>query len=259
MALGHPILGLLSMTLLAGAIVLMFFVVLSGLTNSAPLNNTYFLRASTDGITGSRPISQWTYFYVCGEGNTDCGSPYPALPFGYAWSGNPTNAPAELIGSHGGDTTSTFYFYMWRFGWVLYLIGLFFTVMAFFTSLFACCGRLGAAISAMIASAGLFFFTVAVALMTATFVKARDAFRRDGREAEIGTYAFGFSWGAWAALFLAVLLLVAGTFWRRNNDGASRSNRRWGKRNKSVRSRRSYDAGSMRGVGGRHRVKEEYA
>lgn len=255
MALGHPLLGLASMLFLAGSIVLMFFVILSSLSPTSPLTNTYFLRASTDGITGSRSISQWTYFFVCGEGNTDCGPPYPALPFGYAWSGNAANVPAELIGSHGGDTTSTYYFYMWRFGWVLYLMGLFFAVMAFLTSFMACCGRLGAAISTLIASAGLFFFTIAVALMTATFVKARDVFRANGREAEIGTYAFGFSWGAWAAMLIAVLCLFVGTFHGRNEG---RSSRRFGRRSKSVRSTRSYDAGSIGGVG-RRRVKDEYA
>lgn len=91
--------GTASLILIAGAIVLMFFVVLSGVTNSTPLNKTYFLRADTSSILGSgRAVSQWTYFYVCGEGNTDCGSPVPALPFGYAWVGGPAGAPADLVG-----------------------------------------------------------------------------------------------------------------------------------------------------------------
>lgn len=59
-----------------------------------------------------------------------------------------------------------YYFYMWRFGWVFYLIGLFFAVMAFFTGFLACCGRLGSAISGLVSLAALFFYTIAVSLMT---------------------------------------------------------------------------------------------
>lgn len=81
---------------------------------------------------------------------------------------------------------------------------------------------------------------------SATFVKARDAFRADNRTAEIGKYAFGFSWGAWVALLIATVLFFLGT---RNTDGYS--SRRW-RRSRSTRSRRSYDMGSRR-------VKEDYA
>jgi hypothetical protein len=90
--------GTVSLILIAGSLVLMFFVVLSGVTNKNPLNKTYFLRATTSGVTGARPVSQWTYFYVCGEGNTDCGKPVPALPFGYAWIGGGEGAPSGLLG-----------------------------------------------------------------------------------------------------------------------------------------------------------------
>lgn len=92
------IMGTVSLILIAGALVLMFFVILSGVTDTTPLNKTYFLRADTSSIPGARAISQWTYFYVCGEGNTNCGSPVPALPFGYAWVGDSTGVPASLLG-----------------------------------------------------------------------------------------------------------------------------------------------------------------
>jgi hypothetical protein len=91
--------GIVSLILIAGAIVLQFFVVLSGVKNTTPLNKTYFLQADTSSIAGSgRAISQWTYFYVCGAGNQDCGRPVPDLPLGYAWVGGSAGAPAPLIG-----------------------------------------------------------------------------------------------------------------------------------------------------------------
>ena len=91
--------GLASLILIASSIVFMFFVVLSGVTNSTPLDKTYFLQADTSTIPGSgRAISQWTYFYVCGDHNQDCGSPVPGLPIGYAWSGGSAGAPPALVG-----------------------------------------------------------------------------------------------------------------------------------------------------------------
>lgn len=91
--------GIVSLILIAGAIVLMFFVVLSGVTNSTPLNKTWFLQADTSSIAGSgRAVSQWTYFYVCGSGNQNCGSAVPDLPIGYAWVGGSSGAPSNMVG-----------------------------------------------------------------------------------------------------------------------------------------------------------------
>jgi hypothetical protein len=90
--------GFVSLILIAGALVLMFFVVLSGLKSTTPLNKVYFLQADTSSISGARSISQWTYFYVCGSGNTDCGKAVPGLPIGYAWAGGGSGAPSSMVG-----------------------------------------------------------------------------------------------------------------------------------------------------------------
>ena len=174
--------GTVSLILIAGSLVLMFFVVLSGVTGTTPLDNTYFLRATTSDIQSARPVSQWTYFYVCGEGNDNCGSPVPALPFGYAWVGGGEGAPDGLTGyvangsqgrtkanrtrSHGKGTTSRYYYYMWRFGWVFYLIALIANVASFFTCLFAPCSRLASGVSGFFVANALFWFTLAASLMT---------------------------------------------------------------------------------------------
>lgn len=62
-----------------------------------------------------------------------------------------------------------------------------------------------------------------------TFVKARNAFRRDGRDANIGTYAFAWAWAGWASLLLASLLFCGGI--RKKDD-----------------SRRHYDRGTTAGT-----------
>lgn len=92
------ILSTVSLILIAGSIVLMFFVVLSGVKHTTPLSKTYFLQADTSSILGARATSQWTYFYICGEGNNDCGDAVPALPVGYAWLSDPSGAPSDIVG-----------------------------------------------------------------------------------------------------------------------------------------------------------------
>ncbi|KAI1460169.1 SUR7/PalI family-domain-containing protein [Annulohypoxylon moriforme] len=250
MARPNTYLAPLSLVFLAGSLVMLFFVILSAVTTTSPLKNTFFLRADTSGITGARSVTQWAYFYICGDGDVDCGRATPAPPLGWAWSGDPSNAPASVVGSHGGHTTSMYYYYMWRFGWVFYLIALVFSVLAFFAGFVACCGRLGSAIAGIVALVALFFHTIAVSLMTAVFVKLRNAFMADGRDASLGRYAFGFSWGSWTALLIATILFCVGIRGG-TGDKTYGGGRRWG-RQRSVRSHRSYD------MNGR-RVKDDYS
>lgn len=77
---------------------MLWLVVLSGVTHHSPLNKIWFLRADTSGIGDARPISQWTFWHVCGDHNDNCGATVPALPLGYAWRGNSNGAPAALVG-----------------------------------------------------------------------------------------------------------------------------------------------------------------
>ncbi|CAK7223687.1 Eisosomes component [Sporothrix curviconia] len=210
MALIHAPFGLAAALMLATSILLLFFVILGGVTNNTPLNKTYFLQADTTGIEGAHDITQWTYLYSCGPNNEQCGSAHPAMPFGKVWAPSASGAPPALIGSYGGHTTSFYYYYMWRFGWVFYLIALFFEICAFFTSFLACCGRLGSSIGSFVTLVAFVFLTIAVSLMTATFVRARNVFHNEGRDAALGSYGFGFSWGAFAALLIAMILLCAG-------------------------------------------------
>lgn len=76
---------------------------------------------------------------------------------------------------------------------------------------------------------------------------ARNAFKNDGRSASIGSYAFGFAWASWAALFLATLLFCLGMRGDKDSSSAS-SGRRW-RRRRSVRSA-DYSG---------RRVKDEYS
>lgn len=249
--------------MLATSILFLFFVILGGVTNSTPLDKTYFMQADTTGIAGAHDITQWTYLYACGPNNEQCGSAHPAMPFGKVWDANAANAPPELIGKYGGNTTSFYYYYMWRFGWVFYLLALFFEVLAFFSSFLACCGRLGSGIGSLITIVAFVFLTIAVSLMTATFVRARNVFHSAGRDAQLGGYGFGFSWGAFAALLIAMILLCAGATRKgtpkntvddgtNGNATTSGGGRRWGRRNRRDRagsfSKVNYEDGRLDNV-----------
>ncbi|KZZ96107.1 cortical patch protein [Moelleriella libera RCEF 2490] len=239
--------GLGGLILLGTSILFLFFTILPGVSDVTPLNKTYFLRATTGGITGARQFSQWTYFYICGDDNLDCRDAKAALPFGYAWDSNANNVPDGLGGGYGSGTTSFKQFYMWRFGWVFIIITLFFEVLAFFSGFLACCGRLGSAISFFVAGLALVCHSVASALFTSTFVIARNKFQDAGREASLGRYGFGWVWGSFAALFIATVLFATGIRGDKSRAAATTSGGGFFRRNRSTRS-----------FEGR-RVKEEYS
>ncbi|KAF5621786.1 hypothetical protein F52700_10658 [Fusarium sp. NRRL 52700] len=243
-------LGLAGLVLLAVSLLFLWFIILSGLTSTTPFDKTYFLRADTGGISGAREVTQWNFFYICGAGNNDCDGARAAPVIGRAWDSNPRNAPSSLVGGRAGDTTSNRQFFLWRFGWVFILITLFFETLAFFTGFIACCGRLGAGISSLMSMFALFCSSVAMSLMTATWVLARNAFHRDGRSASIGRYAFGFAWASWATLLIATILFCLGMRGDKSSSGGY-SGRSWRRR----RSVRSSHGGGYEG----RRVKDDYS
>lgn len=81
------------------------------------------------------------------------------MRYGSTWTNNDDS-------KHGKNTTSSSYYYMWRFGWVFYLMGLVFAVLAFFTAMLAACSRLGSYLGALMTTVALFFFTLGASLMT---------------------------------------------------------------------------------------------
>lgn len=92
-------LGIASLILIGGALVLMFFVVLSGVRDSTPLNRSWFLRADTSSFPGSgRAQSYWTFWKICANGGAQCGATIPDMPFGAAWVGGSEGVPAGLVG-----------------------------------------------------------------------------------------------------------------------------------------------------------------
>jgi hypothetical protein len=97
------IIGLSALVILAGGVLLQFFTILSGAVNSSPINQFYFLEASTSNIPGARDPSRWTFFAICGVDesghNSNCGNVVPALPFDPPRNfGTDVNVPEQFRG-----------------------------------------------------------------------------------------------------------------------------------------------------------------
>jgi hypothetical protein len=258
------------MIILAGGIVLQFFVILSGAVNTTPVGNTYFLQTTTNGISGSKEFSnptRWTFLALCGADgskNAFCRHTQAALPFDPPRNfGTENNIPEQFIGTNK-------FFYLSRFMFAFYIIALFFAVVAFFTSALALCARLGAYLTGLNAAIALFFQALAASLMTyvqpcahhiirvhltshsAWTVIGRNHFRSAGQEARIGTYAYGFTWGAFACFLIATVLFCVGGSVGKSEPSRNTKTSYFG-RKRSTRSRGSFiDNESQR------RVKDEY-
>ncbi|EGP82775.1 unnamed protein product [Zymoseptoria tritici ST99CH_3D1] len=247
-------LSLAAVILVAGAIVMQILIILSGL-NGSPVNKIYFLQADTSSIqSDSRNYNnpaRWTYLAICGvvDGkNGNCGPKGAAIPFDPERNFGTSNGVSENL------LTDDNYYYLSRTAWAFYLVALFFAACALLVSLAAIIARLGAYFTGLFAFLACFFQALCSALMTAWTVKGRDAFRAGGADAKLGVYAYGFSWGAFAALFLATILFCLGG--RMGKDDSSKKSGGYFGRKRSTRSRGSFvDSASERRVGG---VKDEY-
>ncbi|PNS15929.1 hypothetical protein CAC42_4330 [Sphaceloma murrayae] len=249
MGAARPIFGFLGLALLAAGVVLQLFVILSGTTAGTPTDLSYFLEASTTGVDGARNPSRWVYWGICGANgirNVDCGALVPAHPFDPVRNfGTESNIPEQFVG------TNRFYL-MSRFSWVFFLVALVFAAFALMTGILALCTRLGAYISGFNAMVALVFQILAAALMTAWSVEARNIYRSNNQDANLGRYGYGFTWGAVAAFMLStVLFCIGGSVGGSDKHTSGKS--RFG-RKRSTRSRGSFvDSESGR------RVKDDYA
>ncbi|KAI9703201.1 MAG: hypothetical protein M1836_007766 [Candelina mexicana] len=210
MAGARPGIAFVSLFLTAGAILLLFLVILSGAVNGNPLNQIYFLQADTSGIQGALPQSRWTLWNICGVDdsgrNANCGAVKPAFPFNPQsnFPGVTNKIDEGFLGSKHGK-----FFYLSRFTFAFYLIGLFFAVCSLFTGLAAMFSRIGGAITGLFSLLALTFGAAAAACMTAWVVIAHKYFNRNNQTATYGTKALGLTWGAVACLFLTTVLFFA--------------------------------------------------
>ena len=97
--LGAP-LAIVSLVLIAGALLLMLLVVIGGAVDKNPTNQFYFLQADTSAIPGAPGTSRWTFWNTCGDtnGRNACPHVHPAYAFDPKKNfGTTTGVPASLV------------------------------------------------------------------------------------------------------------------------------------------------------------------
>lgn len=202
---------ILSLLALLGAGLLLFFNILCGASTSSVLGQFYWLQADTSGISGAHPTTRWTNYDSCGVRNGrnyDCSSKqagYPMSP--RANFGQSSGIPSGLS-SRKGIT-----YYLSRVGWAFLLLGLLFTILALLPVAVSFCipglSILGIG-SNFATNAALLFTVLSACLLTAAYVKARNAFRSDGRQTSLGKKMFAFIWTSVFLLFLSSLFSGVG-------------------------------------------------
>ncbi|ONH70181.1 Protein SUR7 [Cyberlindnera fabianii] len=202
---------ILSLVALLGAALLLFFNILCGATNHAPLNKWYWLEADTSSIPGANSVTRWTNYNSCGVSgghNTDCSSKHAAYPMSPVSNfGTTEGVPSGLSSKHGST------YYLSKVGWAFLLIGLFFTLLALLPVLVSFCIpsltilNVGTGFAT---SAALLFTALSAALLTAGYVKARNAFRDDGRTTHLGKTMLAFIWTSTFLLALSSLFSGVG-------------------------------------------------
>lgn len=198
--------------LLLGASLLLFFINLTGASNKSVLSRFYWSETETKGISGADfSKTRWTNYGICDGSsgkNTDCTKHKPAYPY----------SPKDNFKSSSGLPSSftkdrDTYYYLTRFAYAFFLIGLVFSLFALIPVLLTCCGTgffTGIFSTLAIAMASLFTITAAC-LVTAAHVKGRNAFKDSGHKSSLGVKLFGITWAAVACLLLSFIWSIAVT------------------------------------------------
>lgn len=192
---------LVAFPMLTSAIVLLFFILLAGTKDTTPLNEFFWFQANTSKIPGAPEVSRWTLYGICGVNsdgkNFNCTKSVADFAFqpDVTWNTH-TGVPNDFIVNH------DIYYYLTRFAFPFYLIGLFFSVVTFFLLFFAFCSRLGSALSSTSSFVALLFVITASCLETAVFILARNKFNNG---ASLGVKLFAFTWTATALLLLVFI------------------------------------------------------
>lgn len=194
---------ILNLFLLAGAILLLVFTVLTGSTNHFPLNRFYWLKADTSNIDGAFDSSSWTFWGVCESSDfSNCmlGPAYPISPVDnfHTTSG----VPQKFI-----DDRDLYYF-LTRFAFAFIIITLCFVGLAFVIDILGFCFLIVDKFVICLVSLALFFMAGAASMQTAAIVLARNAFSDSGVSANVGTKSMAILW----ATFGCILFVWINTF-----------------------------------------------
>lgn len=190
--------------LLAGTTLLLILVVMSGSTDSFPINRFYWVQADTSNIPNAPSTSRWTFWGVCElgrDGNNNCPSLGPAYPFSPVDNfGSNSNVPSSFVDSR--DT----YYYLSRFAFALILIALVFTGVSFICSIFAYCWKSARHVMVLFVTLALLLDAAGVSCQTAAIALGRNAFHSENLASSLGSDMLGMAWASVACLILIFLI-----------------------------------------------------
>ncbi|KAK9451673.1 SUR7/PalI family-domain-containing protein [Limtongia smithiae] len=201
MALRAAIVSAIPFLLTTGAALLLLLILLSGVTETNPLNRIFYMEADTSAISGAPATTRWTLWNRCGVDsnghNTDCTANKPAYAFQPVVNfGTSSGVPSSLIDHH------KMYFYLSRFSFAFYFLAAGFACLAWLAAWVAF-SMVGALVTSILSFFALITAIIAAALSTALYVYVRDDFNNAGYSAHLGVKLFAFAWSAVACLLLS--------------------------------------------------------
>lgn len=194
---------IIPLVLLAGASLLLFFINLAGTNNSGFLAKFYWSEVDSRDFDTSRDKVRWTLYSICAvkDGdNSDCTGASPAYPYSPVDNFDSLdNIPQKFI-----DNRDTYY-YLSRFAYAFFLIGIVFSVLALIPTALSCClsGFVSGILSSIATGIALLFTAGGASFNTAAHVMGRNAFRDAGYSSNIGTNLFAVTWAAVACLLIS--------------------------------------------------------
>ncbi|ODQ65692.1 SUR7-domain-containing protein [Nadsonia fulvescens var. elongata DSM 6958] len=183
-----------SLFLSAGAVLLLFFIVLAGARHSSPLNRFFWIQVDTSAIASASTggVTRWTPYGICGVSNSrnfDCTSNSAAYPFDPVRNfGSAEGLPSSFVNS------SSFYYYTSRFAYAFILIALFFMVLSLLAGIVALFSRRSALVANVFNFTSWIFTVIFASLMTAALARGKRAFNGNGNSASIGVKMMSFMW-----------------------------------------------------------------
>lgn len=201
-------LRLLILIFLAGNVLLLILIVLSGSIENYPVDRFYWVEGNTSGIPNAPAVTRWTFWGACSyeDKKLDCGEFLkPAAPISPVDNFHTeTNVPHSFISKRDA------FYYLSRFSFCFFWIALAFVGVSFILFILTWCSKTITQVVFILLCFGCTFNVTAVVLIQAAAAMARKALRDAERHAKIGPSLFGI---AWASVFVVLCELVTVFCW----------------------------------------------
>lgn len=199
---------LITLVFFAGNVLLLILIIISGTTQSYPINRYYWVEGDTSGIPNAADVTRWTFWGACGvtDDRTVCSESlapaYPISPVDNFHTHD--NVPHRFISERDA------FYYLSRFAFCFFWIALAFVGISFILYILTWLSSVLLQVVFILMAFGCVFNVVAVILQTAVAAMAKSAFHGDNRHAKMGASLMGI---AWASFVLSIWEFVTVAIW----------------------------------------------